>query len=313
MEVYTLSQQHNKRYKQAFHVTTKTTFLSFFQVFHTSDIDITSLKIRSKLIDYCKFFLKFYNIYGHESNWNSLKTNDLIVILHGLQCRGTPCISSETLSNLKSFDNTFMKTVSDGPLEPQVDPYCPNYIIIAPSSIPNAGVGAFARHDIPPEDKMGNYDGTLIGKEKKMKHITLVQDNPYVFSIYRIDTPSGRFVKALDASSLSEKYNSRNYKIQSRGSWHRYVNESRSGEPNTEYRVETPAVKGNKNKYFVHLYSLKTIKQGEELTAVYFSEDGVSKAEQSSKSIKKRSTVSELTVLPANSNLKHKKSLNVLG
>ena len=288
-----------------------TTYYGIFQIVHSVDIDIKNPRFYSDLTNYAKHFLELFGIYSHVSNWNTVKLQDLTVIISCLQKRRTPVLSLQTFQQLKSFTkSSFHPMVADGTTEPPIDPYIPNCVLIAPSSIPEAGIGVFARHNIPPEWYLGHYDGSFIGHEKDMKQIAEKENNPYVFSIYRLDTPSGRWVKGIDAQLIEDVYDRAGRRTKKRGSWHRYVNRSAES-PNVEYRLETPSTKLDKSKYFIQMFSIKPIQAGTELVAQYFIDDAeiqskenigirkVSKQKQSN-TFQRQKKVTKLSILDEN-------------
>lgn len=238
-----------------------------FPVRHEAGISLLDNQTFVQMREFCKQCLKHhFKIRSHPSNWSQMKIQDLMVVISGLQSRGAPELSKKTVkAPLKYFE-----TVSDGAFEPNVDTYVPNSVLIVPSLIPNAGLGVVARHRIPKETLLGSYQGTYIWKEKQMKIRTQEEDNRYVFSIYRADTNSKRFVLAIDASSLNNEFDSRQRLIKCQGSWPRFVNKSLiPEEANTEYRVFYPDLKKNKRDFQILIYALRDIEVGEELLAMY--------------------------------------------
>lgn len=209
---------------------------------------------------YARVCLEYFGIRGHPTNWKSIGDKELLLVISQVQRRGAPAVTAENLRDpLKELD-----AVADGPSRPDIDPYVPNNILISPSLIEGAGMGAFARHKIPKETFLGSYSGTAINKEARMKKLTIEQDNRYVFSVYRTETNSRRFVVAFNASHIFQRRDSRNRVIEQAGSWHRFIN---TGVPNVEFRVFTPDRKRNKTEYRVDLFTLRDIQAGEELIA----------------------------------------------
>jgi hypothetical protein len=207
---------------------------------------------------------KVHSIFSHESNWQTIALPELLVVVSVLQAHGAPPLSRDPSAFSVGVE------VKDGLEDPPVHPYAPNCVLIAPSSIPGAGAGAFTRIAIPPDYDLGAYFGTYTKSQERMKEWTERQDNEYVFSIYDPDT--GAFLCGIDAKPLFPKHNSRTGKVvYQKGSWQRFVNCSDEHHPaNAEYGNVFGAT-WRSHRVILTTLATRGVPPGEELLANYYS------------------------------------------
>lgn len=229
-----------------------------FPVSHLKSIKLQDPNNHHTLKYYAETFVSKLdlNCNCHTSNWKHIKYNDLHLVLFELQCLGAPPLTDSVAAN------TIFKCVT--PTNKGDGRYTPGNVIILPSSIPGAGMGAFASRPIRKGHLLGTYEGTTLTSEKQMNHEANDLDNPYVFEVRDPDEKGCPFVKAIDASSLwSVKGKAR------QGGWTRYINDAEQPcNANTEYTVFIPETKRAKD-YRIELRSTTNIRKGEELLALY--------------------------------------------
>jgi len=161
---------------------------SVFPVRHTDDVNLLAADVDAVRAFARHQLEKVHHIFSHETNWQKITLPELLVVVSLLQAHGAP--------PLLSSDSRSRSNVQDGLEDPPVHPYAPNCVLIAPSSIPGAGVGAFARIAIPPDYDLGAYFGSYTKSQERVKEWTERQNNEYVFSIFDPDT--GAFLCGID-------------------------------------------------------------------------------------------------------------------
>lgn len=213
---------------------------------------------------YTSILPKEYKV--HPTNVDTLSNKNLKFVIGILQAHGAPVYGERPVSPWRVVvDQSSFGTKTYA----QVVDLLPNSIIIAPSTVPNVGLGAFAWHDISTGQELGVCSGTPIEHEKRAKQLA-EQGNNYIFGVYRVSTESIRFVVAYDAKQKEDKYDTLGRKYLHKGTWPRYVNEHSKKYPsNTRFEIVEPYNKKDVHKYKIVLYSTALIVKGSELFVDY--------------------------------------------
>jgi hypothetical protein len=230
-----------------------------FPVWYTNDVTLSAEVVKAFARRHLE---QDHRIFSHESNWQTADLPELLVAVSVLQAHGAPPLSG----NLGNPGN--QRIVRNALDDPPVHPYAPNCVLIAPSSIPGAGMGAFARVAIPPDYDLGAYYGTYTKSQERVKEWLEQQDNEYVFSICDPDT--GAFLCGIDAKPLFPKINRAGKVVYQRGSWHRFVNCSDKDHPaNAEYGNAFGAT-WRSHRVILTTLATRAVPAGEELLANYY-------------------------------------------
>ena len=236
---------------------------SVFPVRHTDDLNLLAADVDGVRAFARHQLENVHRIFSHETNWQTIALPELLVIVSLLQAHGAPALSSSYVSSEST-------NVNDGLEDPPVHPYVPNCVLIAPSSIPGAGVGAFARIAIPSDYDLGPYLGSYTKSQERVKEWTELQNNEYVFSIFDPDT--GAFLCGIDAKPLFPKINKKTGKVvYQKGSWQRFVNCCDEHHPaNTEYG-NFFGTTWRSHRVILTTLATRGVPPGEDLLANYYS------------------------------------------
>jgi hypothetical protein len=281
---------------QAIQTIHTTTYKRCFPVLHSSMIDLDILT-RTQLLNYLCACVHAAGIKSHKSNWNLSCKDELLFLVSSFQSRGAPPLTLESISSHDSARTMVlasmlmlmrMQTKTQPRTRSHNDSYIPPHIIIAPSSIPNAKLGAFAAQDLKSGLVLGEYDGKHILNEKEAKHTAENLENPYVFCVYNLDSADREFLVAKDSSRLYPEVNKNTGRVLNcQGTWPRFINEGDAQTCNVCYSLDfkecrskretkLKAKKTNRDNYLLEnkrhcilVSTLRFIRKGEELLVQY--------------------------------------------